>query len=68
MWLLTMIGLIAIIMGFYYLFRPAKVKEMDKLGSKIVLSTEKMLEKRVLIGFFCLIAGLLLVYLAFWCW
>jgi hypothetical protein len=41
---------------------------MDRVGTKIVVTTEKLLEKRVMIGLACLIAGIFLVYAAFWWW
>jgi hypothetical protein len=41
---------------------------MDQIGTKIVVSTEKFLEKRVIVGLLCLVAGIFLVYAAFWWW
>ncbi|MGB3082915.1 MAG: hypothetical protein WBB86_08010 [Candidatus Omnitrophota bacterium] len=68
MWWLTLVGVISIALSFFYFFRPEQVKTLDQVGSKIVMSTEKLLEKRVMIGIVCLIAGIFLVYAAFWWW
>jgi uncharacterized membrane protein HdeD (DUF308 family) len=68
MWWLTAVGVISIILSFCYFFRPEQVKKMDRVGTKIVVTTEKLLEKRVMIGLACLIAGIFLVYAAFWWW
>jgi uncharacterized membrane protein HdeD (DUF308 family) len=66
MWWITGIGLLAIIMSFFYFFRPEQIKKLDEFGNKVIVSTEKLLEKRMIIGLFCLIAGIAMIYIAFW--
>ena len=60
------IGIVALILSFLYLFRPDAIKKMDEFGQKLILTSEKLLEKRKKIGLFYFIAGILLVYIAVW--
>ena len=68
MWWITGVGLLAIVMSFFYFFRPEQVEKMDEFGNKIIVSTERLLEKRMIIGLLCLVAGIAMVYAAFWWW
>ncbi len=60
------IGVGALILSFLYLFRPEAIKKMDEFGQRLILTSEKLLEKRKKVGLFSFIAGIVLVYIAVW--
>lgn len=60
------IGIIALILSFLYLFRPEVVRKMDEFGNKLILTSERLLEKRKKVGLFYFITGIILVYIAVW--
>ena len=60
------IGIMALILSFLYLFRPETIRKMDEFGTKLILTSEKLLEKRKKIGLFYFITGIVLVYIAVW--
>ncbi len=60
----AIIGAASLILSFLYFFRPEAVKKLDGIGEKLILSSEKLLEKRYFLATFYLIAGLVLVSVA----
>ncbi len=65
MWFVV-IGLVCIVLSYLYFFRPNIIKKIDEMGTKVVINRRELVDKRVLIGFFYIITGLGLVYIAFY--
>lgn len=59
------IGIISLILSLLYFFSPEAVKKIDEFGKRLVLTSEKLLEKRKIIALFYFIAGIVLIYIAF---
>ncbi|MBU0571093.1 MAG: hypothetical protein KJ995_06685 [Candidatus Omnitrophica bacterium] len=57
------IGVISLVLSFLYFFKPEAVKKIDKIGSKPVFGSEKMLQWKKLVAFFYLIGGIVLIYI-----
>ena len=61
------IGVMSLVLSFLYFFRPEAVRKIDEFGKRFILGSEKLLEQKKKIGFFYLIAGIILIYAA-WRW
>ncbi|MDP8258565.1 MAG: DUF3953 domain-containing protein [Candidatus Aadella gelida] len=63
MWFLI-IGVISLILGFLYSFKPSTIERFNKIGMKIVMNPIKFVEKRKLVGIFYFLAGIFLLSIA----
>ena len=62
MWL-VIIGVIALILGLLYFFKPELVKKIDEFGKNVVVNTETLVKHHKKIGLFCAVVGAILIYL-----
>jgi hypothetical protein len=61
----SIIGIVALILSFLYFFKPATIKKLDEFGKKVILNPERFIKQGKKIAVFYLIAGIGLIYIAF---
>ncbi|MFH1836869.1 MAG: hypothetical protein ABH862_01965 [Candidatus Omnitrophota bacterium] len=60
MWF-SIIGIIALVLGVLYWFYPAAIEKLNKVGQTVIISTDKFIEKRKILGLLYLLAGITLI-------
>ena len=59
---LVIIGLISLIAGYLYLFRPESIIRLSRMGDRLVSTDHEMIRHRTASGIAMLVAGCLIFY------
>jgi hypothetical protein len=59
---MVIVGLISVIVGYLYLFRPENIIKLGRIGNRLVSTDHAFIRHRTLSGIVMLAAGLLIAY------
>ena len=57
---LIVVGVISLLMGYLYLFRPESIIKLGSLGNRLITTDHELIRFRLISGIFMILAGCLM--------